>query len=121
VLSECFTYLGSYPAPVPTWLENSIWQTLTLGPHEVHSAEDNATAAAEIPAGVNAIFLGPGDIVLGDLGTWLTASNERGLPISVPMAILPDSHVFFFSPQEQVFLSREIEPMRFFQHTVRSR
>ncbi len=60
---------------------------------EVHSAQDNAAAAAEIPAGANAIFLGPDDIVLGDLGTWLTASMERGVPISVPMAILPDNQV----------------------------
>jgi putative ABC transport system substrate-binding protein len=62
-----------------------------IGP--AHMVEDIQGIAGEIPAGVNAIFLGPDDIVLGDLGTWLSASMERGLPISVPMAILPDSHI----------------------------
>jgi putative ABC transport system substrate-binding protein len=66
---------------------------VTLVLHEVHTAADNAGAVAEIPADVNAIFLGPDDIVLGNLGTWLSGSMERGLPISVPMAVLPDNRV----------------------------
>lgn len=60
---------------------------------EIHNIADNTTAAAEIPAGIDAIFLGPDDIVLGNLGTWLEASLKLGLPVSVPMSVLPDNNV----------------------------
>lgn len=56
---------------------------------EVHNAEEAVTALTELPDDIDAIFVGPDDIVLTEMPTLIETSVGNSLPLSVPMAVLP--------------------------------
>jgi len=55
-----------------------------LVPAEVHSAEENVQAIANIPDNVDAIFLLPDDVIITHIKQWVDAARENQLPISTP-------------------------------------
>ena len=57
---------------------------IELVPAEVHSAEENVQAIANIPDDVDAIFLLPDDVIITHIKEWVDAANQKQLPISTP-------------------------------------
>lgn len=57
---------------------------IELVPHEVHNADENIQAIANIPADVDAIFLLPDDVIIIHIKDWVDAAKAKKLPISTP-------------------------------------
>ncbi len=55
-----------------------------LVPAEVHSAEENLQAIADIPDDVDAIFLLPDDVIITHIKDWVDTAKQKQLPISTP-------------------------------------